>query len=67
MLPTSYNRPQLLTNRETKGGGSLKKPRAAVGNKVLAGRSQAVVAVGAWVEGGRELREHPSVSHSVQS
>lgn len=65
MLPTSYNRPQLLTNRETKGGGSLKKPRAAVGNKVLAGRSQAVVAVGAWVEGGRELREHPSAQASL--
>lgn len=36
-----------------------------MGNKVLAGRSQAVVAVGAWVEGGRELREHPSAQASL--
>ena len=36
------------------------KPRGA--NKVLAERNQAVVAVGAWVEGGEDIPEHPSVS-----
>ncbi|CAK6973162.1 coiled-coil domain-containing protein 15 isoform X1 [Scomber scombrus] len=34
------------------------KPRGA--NKVLAERNQAVVAVGAWVEGGEDIPEHPS-------
>lgn len=36
--------------------------RASRANKVLAERNQAVVAVGAWVEDGRDFLEHPSVS-----
>lgn len=42
---------------------SEQRHRAAGGNKVLAERNQAVVAVGAWVEGGQEFLQHPSVSN----
>ncbi|KAG7217216.1 hypothetical protein INR49_027760 [Caranx melampygus] len=34
--------------------------RAPGANKVLAGRNQAVVAVGAWVENGQDFLEHPA-------
>lgn len=36
-------------------------------NKVLAERNQAVVAVGAWVEGGQDFLEHPSVSFAFNA
>lgn len=36
--------------------------RATGANKVLAGRNQAVVAVGAWVEDGQDFGQHPAVS-----
>ncbi|XP_068572544.1 coiled-coil domain-containing protein 15 [Cebidichthys violaceus] len=38
-------------------------PRGA--SRVLAGRNPAVVAVGAWVEGGHDLVEHPSALASL--
>lgn len=39
-----------------------REQRASRVNKVLAGRNQAVVAVGAWVEDGQDFLEHPAVS-----
>lgn len=39
--------------------------RPSSGNKVLAERNQAVVPVGAWVEGGQDFPEHPSVLASL--
>ncbi|XP_028452319.1 coiled-coil domain-containing protein 15 isoform X3 [Perca flavescens] len=53
------------TNGRCKASVSRNKehpvPRGA--NKVLAQRNHAVVAVGAWVEGGQDFVEHPSSSH----
>lgn len=42
-----------------------KKHPAPRASKVLAERNQAVVAVGAWVEGGQDFVEHPSVSFAL--
>ncbi|XP_029923880.1 coiled-coil domain-containing protein 15 [Myripristis murdjan] len=39
--------------------------RPGSANRVLGERNQAVAAVGAWVEGGRELEEHPAVRASL--
>uniref|UniRef100_UPI003AAA413C coiled-coil domain-containing protein 15-like n=1 Tax=Centroberyx gerrardi TaxID=166262 RepID=UPI003AAA413C len=39
--------------------------RPSNGNKVLAERNQAVVPVGAWVEGGQDFLEHPSALASL--
>lgn len=43
--------------------GRIKEHRAS---RVLAERNQAVVAVGAWVEGGQDFVEHPAVSLDVE-
>lgn len=36
--------------------------RGSTSSRVLAQRNPPVVAVGAWVEGGQDFPEHPSVS-----
>ncbi|XP_026038916.1 coiled-coil domain-containing protein 15 isoform X1 [Astatotilapia calliptera] len=40
--------------------GRMKEHRAFRASRVLAERNQAVVAVGAWVEGGQDFVEHPA-------
>lgn len=40
--------------------GQMKEHRAFRASRVLAERNQAVVAVGAWVEGGQDFVEHPA-------
>ncbi|KAM9348569.1 uncharacterized protein ccdc15 [Symphorus nematophorus] len=58
----SASRPATSTNRRCKASVRRSKEQPAVfrANKVLAERNQAVVAVGAWVEGGQEFLEHPA-------
>lgn len=46
--------------------GRMKEHRAFRASRVLAERNQAVVAVGAWVEGGQDFVEHPAVSLEVE-
>ncbi|XP_044077645.1 coiled-coil domain-containing protein 15 [Siniperca chuatsi] len=49
------------TNGRIKASVSRSKEHpASRANKVLAERNQAVMAVGAWVEGGQDFLEHPS-------
>lgn len=55
----SANRVRAPTNcRYTGTRRSQQEPSRA--SKVLAERNQAVVAVGAWVEGGQDFLEHPA-------
>ncbi|XP_074528766.1 uncharacterized protein ccdc15 [Halichoeres trimaculatus] len=52
-----------LTSKKNKGQASVNQSKehpAPRASKVLAERNQAVVAVGAWVEGGQDFQEHPT-------
>lgn len=56
---------RLLTSVNARGKAPVsrsKKHPAPRASKVLAERNPAVVAVGAWVEGGQDFMVHPSVS-----
>lgn len=63
MLPMSGSRHLSARNAGCKSSVSPRpEHRASRVNKVLAERNPAVVAVGAWVEGGHDSLENPSVS-----
>ncbi|XP_071382451.1 trichohyalin [Centroberyx affinis] len=59
--------PGQVVSRRAKASVNHTNPtyRPSNGNKVLAERNQAVVPVGAWVEGGQDFLEHPSALASL--
>ena len=57
------------SGRKASGSRRKEQPPPSLGTKVLAERTRAVAAVGAWVEhgveGGQDFPEHPSVSSAI--